>query len=151
MSTDKNLSAGDQIDSRCLKCKDVTNHIIVAMLNGRAAKVECNVCHGRHNYRPPTVEKSSGVRRVGKKKGPAGKKGGRMSPEMKAAAHYETVFADRSLEGALPYAMTATFAQKDLIDHPNFGLGLVTRKISANMIEVTFRVGVKIMVCGEQA
>ena len=144
MSTDKNLSAGDEIDSRCLKCKSVTNHTIIAMLNGKAAKVECNTCHGRHKYRSPvTVKKSSGVRKVGKKK-----TAGRMSPEVKAAAHYETVLADRSMEGALPYAMTATFAQGDLIDHSKFGLGLVTRKISASRIEVTFRVGIKILVCG---
>lgn len=143
MSTDKNLSAGDEIDSRCLKCKAVTNHTIIAMLKGKAAKVECNTCHARHKYRSPvTVKKSSGVRRVAKKK-----TGGRMTPEMKAAAHYETVLADRSREGALPYAMTATFAQEDLIDHPKFGLGLITRKISANRIEVTFKVGIKILVC----
>ena len=149
VSTDKNLSAGDEIDSRCLKCKSVTNHTIIAMLEGKAAKVECNTCHARHKYRSPVTvkKKSSGVRRVTKKKA-AGSKGGRMTPEMKAAAHYETVLADRSMEGALPYAMTATFAQGDLIDHPKFGLGLVTRKISANRIEVTFRIGIKILVCG---
>lgn len=149
MSTDKNLSAGDEIDSRCLKCKAVTNHTIIAMLEGKAAKVECNTCHARHKYRSPVTvkKKSSGVRRVAKKKATGSKKGGRMSPEMKAAAHFETVLGDRSREGALPYAMTATFAQEDLIDHPKFGLGLITSKISASRIEVTFEVGIKVLVC----
>ncbi|MGV1099137.1 hypothetical protein ACUUL3_06945 [Thiovibrio sp. JS02] len=149
MSSDKTHSAGDEIDSRCLKCKTITNHTIVAMLGGRVAKVECNTCHGRHNYRPPAAEKSGVLRRGGGGKVSGGKGGGRVSPEMKAAAHYEEVLAGRSPEGALPYAMTATFAQGDLIEHPDFGLGLVTKKISASRIEVIFRAGVKVMVCGQ--
>ncbi len=34
--------------------------------------------------------------------------------------------------------MTAAFTQRDLVDHLNFGLGLITRKISPKRIEVTY-------------
>lgn len=49
---------GDDIDDFCVKCKRITNHSIVSLLNGEAAKVRCKSCYGEHDYRreiaPPT-------------------------------------------------------------------------------------------------
>ncbi len=149
MPVNKSLTAGDEIDSRCLKCKAVTNHTIVAMQNGVVAKVECNTCHGRHNYRPPVPEK--GGRRQGgfvKDRG-AARAAGRVSPELMAAARYEEALAGRNREEARPYAMNASFASGELIAHPSFGVGLVTKKIGATRVEVIFHSGVKILVCGQ--
>lgn len=53
----RKLSAGDIIDARCTKCRAVTNHRIVAMVGDRVVRVECNTCHGVHNYHPPEENK----------------------------------------------------------------------------------------------
>jgi len=147
---DHELSAGDQVDSRCLKCKAVTNHTIVAMSGGKIAKVECNTCRGRHNYRPESAPKNKVVQRKGEKIS-ARAAGARISEEMKAAALFDSLLAGRNGDGGIAYAMTGDFAQGALIDHPTFGLGVVSRKISATRIEVVFRSGVKILVCGQPA
>ena len=49
---------GDVIDDFCVKCRRLTNHSIVSLMNGAAAKVRCRTCYSDHDYRneqaPPT-------------------------------------------------------------------------------------------------
>ena len=45
------LRLGDTIDDFCVKCKRLTNHAVVSLLNGAAAKVRCRTCYSDHDYR----------------------------------------------------------------------------------------------------
>lgn len=45
------LRLGDVIDDHCVKCRRVTNHSIVSIVNGAAAKVRCRTCYHDHDYR----------------------------------------------------------------------------------------------------
>jgi hypothetical protein len=45
------LRLGDVIDDFCVKCKRLTNHSIVSLMNGAAAKVRCRTCYSDHDYR----------------------------------------------------------------------------------------------------
>jgi len=45
------LRLGDEIDDFCIKCKRITNHAIVSMMNGDVAKVRCRSCYNEHDYR----------------------------------------------------------------------------------------------------
>ena len=49
---------GDVIDDYCIKCKRLTNHQIVSVLEAQPAKVRCRTCYNDHDYRfevvPPT-------------------------------------------------------------------------------------------------
>jgi hypothetical protein len=49
---------GDVIDDFCIKCRRVTNHSVVSLLDTQAAKVRCRTCYNDHDYRheqaPPT-------------------------------------------------------------------------------------------------
>lgn len=42
---------GDVIDDHCVKCRRITNHSIVSLVNGQAAKVRCRTCYHDHDYR----------------------------------------------------------------------------------------------------
>ena len=53
------LSAGDIIEARCTKCREVLNHRIVAMVEGKVVRVECNTCNGVHNYHAPPAAKAA--------------------------------------------------------------------------------------------
>lgn len=52
------LRLGDELDDYCVKCRRLTNHVIVSLMNGSAAKVRCRSCYGDHDFRnsvaPPT-------------------------------------------------------------------------------------------------
>jgi len=45
------LRLGDVIDDFCVKCRRLTNHSIVSLINGAAAKVRCRTCYSDHDYR----------------------------------------------------------------------------------------------------
>lgn len=52
---------GDDIDDFCVRCKRLTNHLVVSVMNGGPAKVRCRTCHSDHDYRheqppPPKVD-----------------------------------------------------------------------------------------------
>jgi hypothetical protein len=42
---------GDIIDDHCIKCRRVTNHAIVSLVNAAPAKVRCRTCYHDHDYR----------------------------------------------------------------------------------------------------
>jgi hypothetical protein len=54
----RELRLGDTIDDYCVKCRRITNHAIVSLLDGAAAKVRCRTCYNDHDFRneiaPPT-------------------------------------------------------------------------------------------------
>ncbi|HBY63094.1 MAG TPA: hypothetical protein DEH78_25000, partial [Solibacterales bacterium] len=45
------LRLGDVIDDFCVKCKRLTNHAIVSLLEAKPAKVRCRTCYSDHDYR----------------------------------------------------------------------------------------------------
>lgn len=51
---------GDVIDDFCVKCRRLTNHSIVSVVETQAAKVRCRTCYHDHDYRheqPPPSKK----------------------------------------------------------------------------------------------
>jgi hypothetical protein len=42
---------GDIIDDHCIKCRRITNHAIVSLVEGEPAKVRCRTCYHDHDYR----------------------------------------------------------------------------------------------------
>lgn len=49
---------GDELDDYCIKCRRMTNHAIVSVVEEHAAKVRCKSCYNDHDFRngiaPPT-------------------------------------------------------------------------------------------------
>ncbi len=42
---------GDIIDDHCTKCRMVTNHSVVSVVNGAPARTQCRTCGDEHKYR----------------------------------------------------------------------------------------------------
>ena len=47
----RDLRLGDVLDDFCTKCRRLTNHSIVSLLGGKAAKVRCRTCYNDHDFR----------------------------------------------------------------------------------------------------
>ncbi len=45
------LRLGDEIDDYCIKCRRLTNHSIVSLVETKAAKVRCRACYNDHDFR----------------------------------------------------------------------------------------------------
>lgn len=52
------LRLGDILDDYCNKCRRLTNHAIVSIVNGEVAKVRCRSCYYDHDYQHETAPPS---------------------------------------------------------------------------------------------
>ncbi len=136
----KQLSAGDHVTSKCTKCKDTTNHTIVAMVGDIVARVECNTCGGIHNYRDGATKK-----RTSKSKSKTGSV--KPAKNSRTEAAWENQINEADPDAATPYNIKMSIKVGDLIQHPNFGLGRVIDTIKPDKMEVVFRDGTKLLRC----
>jgi hypothetical protein len=57
----RDIRLGDDIDDFCVRCKRITNHVVVSVVKAAPAKVRCRTCHSDHDFRneqapPPKVD-----------------------------------------------------------------------------------------------
>jgi len=128
----KTHSVGDIIDARCSKCRNVTNHLILAIVDTKPVNVECNTCKGVHRYRAPVV------RQVTKRAGDA--------PTVKQE-EWDSLRSSMNDIAAKEYDMDMAYRVGAIIKHPNFGIGLVQRLVGNRKMEILFEEGKKIMRC----
>ena len=164
---------GDYITCKCGRCNDVTGHVVMLILDGEISKVECKACGSVHKYRESKTAKprsqQPSVRRVraGQSReqalevGPAARKigapgaasrsSGRSSGRSSARARLESAWQEamvrHSGDTPVPYAMAASFAVQDFLDHPVFGRGEVIAVVPPDKMDVLFEDGVKTLRC----
>jgi len=152
--TTRILSAGDIIESRCTKCREVLNHRIVAMVEGKVVRVECNTCNGVHNYYPPPAAKEAKAAKAPKKAATSKPRSTTATPR---ASRRDPVEVEREewaslqptfdIDKALAYDMNGRYLTKRLILHSVFGLGVVKSVIVPNKMQVLFKDGIKLLRC----
>ncbi len=133
MST-STLTVGGHIESRCTKCRKITNHIIVAMTDNVPAKVKCNTCEGEHKYRPPAATKKSTTKKA-------------VVPKATRQKEWQELRAKIEEFKAVDYSMDSSFKVNTVIKHPVLGLGLVEKIIGPRKMEVLFEDGRKKLRC----
>lgn len=159
MPFDTNKTAGDEIESHCLKCKTLTNHMITAMTSNTIAKCQCNTCGAIHRYRPPVPEeKKAPPSTLRRRDGILTKSNQGMTSASKnktpqkrvsrGALNFDALSKGRHSSAAIPYTMDVTLVVGDLINHPTFGLGVVISTIPPEKAQITFQEqGTKILIC----
>jgi len=132
---------GGDILSFCTRCKMELAHVIVAMVRERPARVLCKTCRTQHAYRrqpsDSPVRASPGARAR-----PAPKTGGR------AADLWEKKIAERAAAPTAAYSVRSRFQQGDVIQHAQFGMGIVEEVRDRGKITVLFRDGERTLVHG---
>ena len=143
----RKLSAGDTVEARCTRCRTVLNHTIVAMVEERVVRIECNTCHGVHNYYPEKAAKSAAPGGSTPKKEPLPRKA-RKEPGAADREEWESLRPTMNEARAIAYDMNREYRVKNLVSHTVFGLGVVTRVIRPDKMEVLFQGGKKLLRCG---
>ncbi len=130
------VSVGGEVEAWCTTCKIMKDHVVVAVVDDKPAKVECMGCGKQHQYRaaPPGTAKAPRER----------------------AARAATVAAQRiddldaKLAAGAPtariYAPRDTYVVGDFVKHPTFGVGLVIAVPAVQKAEIAFHDGRKLLV-----
>ena len=136
------IRVGGEIDAVCTRCRRVTNHRIVALVEGLIKRVICLTCDSQHNYhQPPDL------------KGPAAAQVRRISKDLKKTAAPQggpRIFAQwarcrEELGETRPqaYRLEETYQAGAAIAHSKFGLGFVQKVIPPGKMEVMFENDIK--------
>jgi len=136
------LKVGGNVDSWCGKCGMMLAHTIEAMVEGKPARCHCNTCQSQHNYKPFAPGEAPRQVRERESSGRTGPSAGQAK-----ASHYKDLMKGRELAMAKKYSPKDKYAPGDLVQHPNFGLGVATA-LKDNKIEVLFEEGAKVLVHG---
>ena len=138
------LKVGGEVDGFCTRCEMTLAHTIIAMVDGRPVKVECNTCHGVHRFRGdlPSTAKVRSPAQAGA--GPA-----KRVRERPVTVSFDEALRGKNLAMAQRYSPRATYQLDQVIEHPTFGLGWVSAIRDATKVEVTFRGDVKVLVQGK--
>lgn len=136
------LSAGDYIAAKCSKCKEMTNHTIVALVDDTPVKVQCNTCNSAHKYRKPAAEKKSPAAR----KTPVRRT--KADPQAVERHQWQELQPGFDESTAEAYSMDSTYKVLGLIKHPSFGIGVVQEVSGSRKVTVLFETGIKVLRCG---
>ena len=145
------IDTGDEVDSYCGQCKLERVHNVVALVDGKVAKVICKMCGSRHNYKPMDPEpngsapKAAGRGGATKNKKPSRTR--RTTSAKSLESQWEAAMADKDPANSRTYSMDGSFEQGEVIEHEKFGHGSVIRVDAAGKMQVLFKDGPKRLIC----
>ncbi len=128
---------GRSCEAWCTKCKSETEHTIIALVDSSPKRVECNSCHGQHNFRLAPVQR----------KQTKAKASGSRPTSRKNTRWEKLVPTDDSVETRL-YSMVERFETDEIVKHKSLGIGIVQQVQPGNKIEVLFESGKRLLVHG---
>ena len=139
---------GGEVDAFCTRCRLTLAHTILAMVGTKIARVRCNTCNGDHVYRsaPGTTDKPSASSRSSSSASSSrAPRASRASAEEKIIISFEEQLAGKDIANAPRYNLRDTYKVDQVIDHPTFGLGLVTA-VRGDKVDITFKSEAKTLV-----
>jgi hypothetical protein len=125
--------AGSDIDAWCTKCKMMLAHVIIAMKGPKPARVECKTCRSVHAYKSASPGTPAARKKTATETGP------RLSD-------FDKLVQGKDISKAERYAPTTIFEEEQVVDHKQFGIGIVTRSLSDKKIEVVFKDATRVLV-----
>jgi len=115
------------------------NHVVVARDKvGIVESVKCHTCGSEHKYRP---DKKRAPKKTSKKS--------ISTQEVDLTKTFEKLAEKFKDKKPLPYSMSGSFKNDDVIDHKTFGMGIVI-SASSDKMEVAFSGGPRILVCNRE-
>ena len=143
------LAAGKEVISYCTKCKLNLAHLIMNMKADKKTigKVQCKTCDSTHAFKDPEEVAKKAVERTAKRD--AKKKADHQAKEKKMEEDRITAWNEAMKLAAtkkpVKYSMKTKFILGDLIEHPNFGKGIVDALHDDNKINVIFKDNTKLL------
>lgn len=120
----------------CSTCDQIVARFAGAGIRPLRVAIRCRRCGAVHRHHSPPPAPPIKTRRSSK--------------AAAAIAHevaYERLLAVTSARKSRPYSVSGAFRPNDVIEHPTFGLGVVTHLIAGDKIQVVFKNEDKLLVC----
>jgi hypothetical protein len=136
MATDKDKTpVAENVITMCTKCKMELSHVVIAHnTKGVVAKVKCNTCGSEHKYSPERKTPRKTAKR------------GARTKKADYTEEFQNLVEKYKGKEPVHYSMSGSFEPEDVLDHQNFGMGIVM-SVSYQKMEVAFPDRLRVLVC----
>ncbi len=138
--------SGSPIIAYCTECKADREHVVLESAGTQIRSVRCKKCGSEGSFRAPREKARAALLDFSKKKKAPAKTRRKKAPPSPAVVYAE-LMDGLDLDAAVRYNIKKPLAVGDLMDHPKFGVGLVTEIIDVQKARVVFPEGERVMVC----
>lgn len=143
-------NTGSEVLAYCGNCKMDLAAIVVAKVGNDIAKVQCKTCKKERAYKPPKGVKDPGAEAKAATKKASKKKA---SAEAESAARavsieaeWNRLMAEATKANKVSYSPKAALKLGDVVAHPSFGEGIVTRLQHPDKAEILFKSDLKLLI-----
>jgi hypothetical protein len=143
------FSVGGDAEAWCGKCKEITDHHIVAMVGEVPKQVVCVKCKSRHGYRiEPTARASANAAAAAAVENAGRPQRAAYTPTVdheaarKAEVKRQLEKELNAAEQARPYDPRERYKQNEIVYHPEHGRGKIENVLKGSML-VRFRDGLR--------
>lgn len=140
MSTSAEKLIGKEIETYCGKCKTETWHTVTTVKDGKINRVMCKSCMGYHVYRNSAKNAATASAAPRRRRSTTT---GRTSTRRKI--NWGTLVDQINDKDVADYDMGGEFSEAPAIRHKTFGVGVITKVLTQNKIEVLFKDGTKLL------
>jgi hypothetical protein len=132
-----------------MTCKADTKQIVLEVEGTQIRAVRCEKCNTEGAFRSPRAKTKAALLEIakGEKQKPAPKRRSRKAASPSPEEVFQQLIDSVDLSTATRYNMKAPLEEGDVIDHPTFGIGIVTARTDVKKARVTFETGVRVLVC----
>jgi hypothetical protein len=132
---------GKDVEAYCGKCKSDTWHVVTVIKNGKVNKVICKICNATHAFKSPNKDALLKTAATTRRRTTTGTK--RISGRGKK--DWGTLVGLIEDKQVADYAISGEFSSSPAIRHKSFGVGVITKVLTKNKIEVLFQEGTKLL------
>lgn len=137
-------NTSSEVLAYCGSCKMDLTANVVAKVGSKIVKVQCRTCKKEHSYRPAKGVNDPNAAPPVKTKKP------KAAAEAKAAvsveAEWNRLMKDAAAAARVTYSPKAKLNLGDVVKHPSFGEGIVTRIQHPDKAEILFQTDLKLLI-----
>jgi hypothetical protein len=143
---------GSPIEAYCTECKSDTDHRVLEVDGKLVRAVRCEKCSNEGILRAPRDKTKAALIDYAKRSSapPPPRKNTRSKKVVPPEETFRELTEHLELDTATTYNIKKPLAEGDLIDHPSFGVGLVTMVTDLHKAKVFFETGERVMVCNRK-
>jgi hypothetical protein len=138
------LKVGGEVEAWCGPCGGLTDHAIVAMVDGQPKQVICQSCHNRHGYRTTPARAKTGTTQPAVKavEAPARPTRDQLEAKRKEEARFALQKELAEATDVKPFSNKERYKAGQIVSHPEHGRGKIENVLRGSIL-VRFRDGLK--------
>jgi len=144
---------GNSIQGYCIQCKGDTTQTVLEVEGMQVRAARCSRCKTEGDYRAPRARTKARLREVAASRKASAKTAAPKKTRRKKedpGQVFRSLVKKLNPAAARPYDVSKAMTVDQLIEHPSFGLGVVTALFEEQKATVLFEDGPRVLVCNRK-